>query len=195
MEEKLKELKVEVDKIGKMNAALELAYWDMQTKMPRKAIEQRAGVVEFLSGELFKLTTSDKMGEILEYFKENTEELSDMDKGIVNHSKKRYEQTKKIPEEMYKEFILSSAMSQGAWEEAKEKKDFEIFKPHLEKMVEFQKRFADYYGYKEKRYDALLDQYEDGLTVRELDKVFEELKIGILELLHKIKDSGKIVDN
>ncbi|MGL5417328.1 MAG: carboxypeptidase M32 [Clostridium sp.] len=195
MKEKINELKVEVDKIGKMNAALEIAYWDMQTKMPKKAIEQRAGVVEFLSGELFKLTTSDKIGGILEYFKENTEELSDMDKGIVRLSKKRYEQTKKIPEEMYKEFILASAISQGAWEEAKEKKDFEIFKPHLEKMVEFQKRFADYYGYKDERYDALLDQYEDGLTVKELDGVFKELKSGILELLNKIKESGKIVDN
>lgn len=194
MEEKLKELKLELDKIGKMNSALELIYWDMQTKMPKKAIEQRSGIIEHISGEIFNMTTSDKMGEILEYFSGNIEELSDKDQAIIKYAKKNYEQTKRIPDKRYREFIVASAISEGAWEEAKEKKDFEIFKPHLKKMIDFQREFAEYYGYKEEKYDALLDRYEEGLTVNELDRVFSELKDGIFKILKKIERSGKIVN-
>ena len=192
-EEKLKELKQYVASIGKMNKALEIIYWDMQTKMPKKAIKQRSEIIEHMSGEIFKMTTSDKLGELLNYFAGNTEGLSDVDKAIIKNIEKEYNETKKIPEDRYREFIVASTLSQGAWEEAKEKNDFEIFKPHLKKMIDFQREFVDYWGYEDNKYDTLLDKYEEGLTVKKLDKLFGELKEGIIKILEKINNSEKTV--
>lgn len=193
-EAKLRELKSYIESISKMNSALELIYWDMQTKMPKKAIEQRSGIIEHLSGEIFRMTTSDRMGELLDYFVCNVEGLSDKDKAIIKHARKEYDETKKIPEERYREFVIAQALSEGAWEEAKEKKDFEIFKPHLKKMIDFQREFVEYWGYKDNKYDTLLDKYEEGLTVKKLDKTFDELKNGIIKILNKIEKSGKQVN-
>ncbi|MGL5868953.1 carboxypeptidase M32 [Clostridium chrysemydis] len=193
-EEKLKELKKYIESIAVTNRALEVVYWDMQTKMPKKAIEQRAEIVEHLSGESFKMTTSDKMFELLNYFAGNNEDLSEIDKAMIKLYRKEYEETNKIPETRYREFTIASTLSQGAWEEAREKNDFEIFKPHLKNMVEFQKEFIRYWGFEKNPYDTLLDKYEEGMTVEKLDKIFKELKDGILDILDKIKKSNKKID-
>ena len=192
-ENKLNELKRYIEDISKMNSALEIIYWDTQTKMPKKAIEQRSGIIEYLSGEIFKMTTSDKMGELLDYFKD-TDGLLEVDKLIVKHARKDYDETKKIPEDRYREYVVAQALSENAWEEAKEQKNFEIFKPHLKKMIDFQREFVEYWGYKDNKYDTLLDKYEEGLTVRKLDKIFSELKDGIIEILNKVQNSNKKVD-
>lgn len=193
-EEKLNELKSHILNISKMNSALELIYWDMQTKMPKKAIEQRSSIIEYLSGEVFKMTTSDELGKILDYFVGNIEGLSESDKAIIKYAKKEYDETKKIPEDRYREFVVAQALSESAWEEAKEKKDFEIFKPHLKKMIDFQREFVEYWGYKDNKYDTLLDKYEEGLTVKKLDKIFDELKNGIIKILDKIEKSNKKIN-
>lgn len=193
-EEKLKELKNYISSIQKMTGALEIVYWDMQTKMPRKAIEQRSGIIEHLSGEIFKMTTSDKMGEYVNYFKGNVEGLSNVNKAIIKNISKEYNETKKIPEDRYRKFVVAQALSEGAWEEAKEKQDFEIFKPHLKTIIDFQREFVEYLGYEDNKYDTLLNKYEEGLTVEKLDKVFNDLKDGIIDILKKIEESGKVVN-
>lgn len=38
--------------------------------------------------------------------------------------------------------------------------------PYLEKIVDYKRRFADIYGYEDHPYDALLDEFEPGLTVK-----------------------------
>lgn len=192
-EEKLKELKDYIAGIANMNRALEIIYWDMQTKMPKKAVEQRSEIVEHLSGEIFKMTTSDKMRELLNYFAGNNEDLLEVEKAMIKQARKDYEDTKKIPESRYREFVVASTLSQIAWEEAKEKGDFDIFKPHLKNMIDFQREFVNYWGYDKNKYDTLLNRYEEGMTVEKLDKIFGELKDGIIDILNKIENSGKVV--
>ncbi len=241
MEEKLNILREELEKIGKLNSSLALISWDMQTKMPKKAIEQRSAIIEYLAGEMFLLKTSDKMGKITEELLNNKDSMDDVQRAIVKLARKEYDETKKIPEQRYREFIIAAAISGNAWHEAKVNKDFEIFKPHLKKMIDydetkkipeqryrefiiaaaisgnawheakvnkdfeifkphlkkmidFKREFVEYLGYDNNKYDTLLNQFEEGLTVEKLDKIFEEMKIGILELLEKIKKSNKKVN-
>ena len=119
--------------------------------------------------------------------------LNDLDRAIIKNLKKNYNQIKNIPEDKYREFMMAAPISGAAWEEAKEKNDFSIYEPHLEKMVQFSREFAEYYGYKDNKYDALLNIYEPGMTVKKLDKIFGELRDGILEILEYIKKSNKII--
>lgn len=74
-------------------------------------------------------------------------------------------------------------------EEAKAKSDFELFRPYLEKLVEMNKRFIGYWGYKGNKYNTLLDMYEPGVTVDILDRVFSELREKIVPLVKAISES------
>ena len=77
-----------------------------------------------------------------------------------------------------------------AWRMAREKSDFMMYKPHLEKMIEIKKQIAEKIGYEKHPYDALLDSFEEELTVDELDNVFGALTPRLQKILKKLVDLG-----
>ena len=77
-----------------------------------------------------------------------------------------------------------------AWREAREKSVFRMYEPHLKKMIEIKKQIAEKIGYEKHPYDALLDTFEEELTVDDLDKVFGALTPRIQKILKKLVDSG-----
>ncbi|MBE6072469.1 MAG: carboxypeptidase M32 [Clostridium butyricum] len=192
--EKLQEVKEYIKNIDKLEYAYNLVSYDNMIFMPKKALEQRSEVLGYLSTEIFKLRTSYKVKEFITYFNPLMEKLSDIDRAMIKNMKKNYEQVKNIPREEYKEFMMLAPISEAAWEEAKEKNDFYIYEPYLQKMVEFSRNFAEYYGYEDNKYDALLNIYEPGMTVKKLDKIFSELRDGIIEILKYIENSNKKIN-
>ncbi|MGL5087454.1 MAG: carboxypeptidase M32 [Clostridium sp.] len=191
IESKIEEVKSHIGEIENINKAIGLLYWDMKTYMPKKSLDSKSGVLEYLSELEFKLTTGDKVGEFINFFEDKMNELELVNRVMIETLKRNYDETKKIPKEKYLEYVGVSAKSEAAWEEAKKKCDFNIFKPHLEKVVKYKKEFIEYWGYKDNKYDTLLDKYERGITVEKLDIIFGELRDGIVELLNKIKGSNK----
>lgn len=178
--------------ISKYNTAAALLQWDFETHMPKKAAEKRADVIGEISGKAFEMSVSDEIGKLLEDAQK--EELNEVERAIVKVGKKEYDKFKKIPSDLFKELNISASKAQAAWEEAKTKNDFNIFKPHLEKVVDLTKKVADHLGYEENRYDALLDLYEPGLKTSELKKVIEPLREFLVNYLNKL-DNGKKPDN
>lgn len=191
---KLEKVKEHYEKVEELTKLLVLADWDLRIIMPKKALDSRANTISFISGELFKLATSNEVASFIAYFEPLMDELSVRDRAMIRKMKREYDQISKIPEDRYKEFSRLSILSERAWEEAKEKSDFSIFKPHLEKIVDMKREFAEYYGYEDNKYDALLNEYEEGLTVKKLDLVFGELKEAIINLLDYINSSNNKVD-
>jgi carboxypeptidase Taq len=181
----LKELMKEREYLGSISSAL---YWDLAVKAPEKSVEYRSEMLGYVSAQMHRLETSEKMKELVDFF-EGEVELSEIDKAMVRECKREYEKNVKIPEEKVKEFQIISAKSEAAWEEAKENSDFNIFKPHLEKVVGMCKEFIDYRGYEGNKYNTLLGDYERGITVEKLDSIFGELRDAIVDLLNKIRNS------
>lgn len=192
-ENKLQEFKEYLKSIEYLSHACAVLGWDMRVGIPKKGVAYRSDALGYLAGEIYKLQTSDKMKEYIDYFT-SIEELDDVTYAMVQNVKKQYDRVKKIPEDRFREYVVLTNNAQTVWEEAKEKSDFAMFKPYLEKIFDFTKEFANYYGYEGNIYNALLDDYEPGLTVENLDKVFSEVRDAIVELLNKIKNSKVKVD-
>lgn len=185
---KLEEFKEYLTKIEYLNSATSVLSWDMMVNIPKKGKPYRSEVLGYLSSESYKLQTSDEMKAFIDYFI-SRENLDDITKGMIDNAKKNFDQTKKIPEDRYREYVILASNSFAYWEEAREKSDFSIFKPYLEKIIKFNEEFLEYWGYEGNKYNTLLDHYEPGITVEKLDKVFEELKSAIVCLLNKVKSS------
>lgn len=167
--------------------AIKLIAWDLRTKAPKKSVKRRSETLAMLSEKTHVLRTSDQMKHFID-------ELKGSDNEVIRRSielvEKDYNQTKKIPIKEYKEFVQLTSEAEAVWAEAKEKSDFASFQPYLEKIVNFNIRFADYWGYKENKYDALLDNYEPGVTVKVLDDVFPKLRSHLTELIEKVNASN-----
>ncbi|CAH2715580.1 Carboxypeptidase 1 [Neobacillus rhizosphaerae] len=176
-----------VKKMSAYNEALGLVYWDLRTGAPKQGVDQRSEVIGMLSSEVFKMSTSEEMAAYIANL--SKQELPETTRKILEECKKEYDRNKKIPAEEYKEFVILQSRAENVWEEAKEKADFALFSPYLEKLVAMTKQFVSYWGYEENKYNVLLDMYEPGMTIEVLDGVFDKLKDKIIPLVKKIADS------
>lgn len=181
-----------VKKISAYKEALALIYWDLRTGAPKKGINQRTEVIGVLSSEVFNLSTSKEMEQYIKELSgpEAQKNLSSTTIKLIEEVKKEYDRNKKIPADEYKEYVMLQSKAESVWEEAKEKADFSLFEPYLEKLVEFTKKFIDYWGYEGNKYNTLLDMYEPGITVEILDTVFSELREKIVPLVQKISQAN-----
>ena len=180
-----------IKRIRYYNDAIAVLNWDLNTGAPRKGVFQRAEVIGMLSAEAFKLSTSDEMGDYLTYFDETdvSSKLDAITKATVRECRKEYDKYKKIPEKMYKEYVILTSEAESLWKDAKKDNDFELFKPYLESIVDYNLQFIELWGYKGNKYNTLLDLYEPGMTVEKLDAIFSELRSRIVPLVAKIKES------
>ena len=172
-----------------LNHAISLMGWDFETYMPTSGTEER-GMADSQLHILHKnlLLNKDFVG-LVESAKK-LDGLSDLEKGIVRVLNREITKQIKIPNELTQAESLERIWGNMAWREARQKSDFMMYAPHLKKMIEIKKQIADKIGYEKHPYDALLDSFEEDLTVDDLDKVFGELTPRIQKILKKLVDLG-----
>ena len=176
--------------IGKLESALSLLHWDQRTNLPRKGNAARSEVIGKLTKMVFGLSVSDKLGEYLDNL-QGRDDLSEVERASVRVVGKAYRRHKAIPPAFYEEYAVAASRSETAWEEAKEKSDFGLFKPHLARMVEYARKFAEYYGYVDSPYDALIEEFEPGMTSAELKTIIEPLRDELVPFIKRLMEEGK----
>ena len=190
-------LKVYLDKAQAFNTALSLLYWDNATLAPKEAIQNTAKMIGILSAESFGIIINDEVRELLETLesKDEFETLSDIEKSIVKHLRKSYDQLEKIPPKEYQEYTELLALADSIWQSAKENKDFNEFAPTLKSIVEYSRKFASYRRKdNEDLYDILLQDYEECFNRNSLDKFFDSIKEEIVPLLKKVVAKNHTID-
>ncbi len=191
MSKKSEELQAYLKEISLYDHVVELLYWDMETSVPKLGQAAHVEAMTKFSTDSFTMSTSEKMGALLDALAEpeEYEALDDMWKFIVTRMKRDYDKNKRIPVELYEAFTRERAESGNAWREAKNASDFAMFAPHLKKMIERTREITAYTDPGKEVYDALLDQYEEGMDSASIDKLFEELKAELVPLVDKILEA------
>ena len=106
-----------------------------------------------------------------------------------------YDKETKVSMKWVGEFARVTTIAQGVWEEAKHKNDFKLFQPHLEKIVELRKEYAEFFKPYDHVYDPLLDDFEPGLKTKEVKEIFGKLRPQQVELLKAIAAKPEIDDS
>ena len=186
-EELLERLK-DIDLVNQIGGLLG---WDQEVLMPPKAAKLRAEQLSWVSKTGHEKLTHPRIGELLNIL-EQEENLNEIQKGNVRLTRDSYNKATKLPTEFVAEMAKHKSKSQITWTEARAKNDFSLFRDDLVKMVEMSRKKADYLGFQEVRYDALLDLYESGLTVSKVDPLFAELRNNVAPLVKKVIENGKM---
>ncbi len=189
MSDTLSLYKKHLREIGKLNSSLSLLHWDQRTHLPEKGHSARAEVIGKLSKMIFELSISDELGRYLEELEER-DDLSERDRASVRVVGREYRRYRAIPPDLFEEFSIARAESETAWEKARAASDFASFLPHLEKMVDYSRRFAEYFGYSENPYDALIEEYEPGMTTAQLREIIAPLKDKLAPFIKHLVDEG-----
>ena len=86
-----------------------------------------------------------------------------------------------------------STVAQSVWEKAKNKSDFGLFRPHLEKLVEMRRQYADFFKPWDHVYDPLLDDFEPGMKTAEVQAIFNALRpkqVELIKAISQVKTGG-----
>lgn len=194
--DKLKSFRSYVRKMKSYGEALDVMYWDLRTGAPKKGVEVRSEAIGELSAEMFKMSVSDEMGRYIDELTEPGifEQLDELNRKLVEECKKEYDRSKKIPTDKYQAYVVLTSQAESVWEEAKEKSDFAMFQPYLEKIVAANLEFIKLWGYEGHKYNTLLDMYEPGMTVEKLDPLFAGLREKLVPLVSEIQKSKNVPD-
>jgi carboxypeptidase Taq len=195
--DKLIEKSKQVILVQSINAIVE---WDMETKMPPKAVNLRSQQMGMLGQLDHKMSTDREIGKLIEKIRRhpNFDSLSEIEKRNVHLIKKNYDEKTKLPEDLVVAMATQAAVAVNVWKRAKAAKDFAMFKPDLEKLVELKRKSAEILmkvkGTKTP-YDALIDMHEPSMTSEMITRLFDELRIGLVSITKKCVNSPKKPDN
>lgn len=184
-----------VEQIRAYNHAMGVMSLDASTAAPKLSAEGRGKTLAVLSQVRYQLMANPENGELLTYLESHAAELNPVQNRAVQLFRRDYDQLLRIPMAEYIDYVVLLNDSSANWEEAKNKSDFSIFQPYLEKIVGYNRKFAAYYDSEKAPYDALLNEYERGLTMEQLDKFFGALKAALVPLISKVGAAPQIDDS
>jgi carboxypeptidase Taq len=175
--------------MAKLGSAISLLGWDQHTHMPPKASDFRAQVIGKLTKLQFELLVGEALSGYLSELRQ-APDLSPTERGSVRRVGKNHDRNKAIPASLIEAQSIAQSEAQSAWVKARKASDFAVFLPHLKKMVEFARKFAEYYGYEEHPYDALMEDYEPGMTCKKLRQIIDPLREALVPFLKRLVDEG-----
>jgi carboxypeptidase Taq len=173
--------------------------WDMETKMPPRGIGLRSQQLALLSQMEHRMITDPEIGTLLEEVEKHPdyEALDELRRRNVYLIRKQYDEQTKLPEALVVETARQQAISIDAWKKAKLAKDFPMFRPELEKLLELKKQAAEILMKVKNTatpYDALVDIYEPKMSSELIGRVFDELRSGLISILGKCLASRRQPD-
>jgi carboxypeptidase Taq len=177
-----------------------LLEWDQETYMPKKGKEIRAEQLALMASLSHQERTSKN-------YEQTLKKLIDLDSGeildknlpthlqaSIREWRRDFLKATSLPNVFVQEFARLASESTAAWAEARKQNRFSDFAPYLEKIIEQSRIKAEYLGYKDHPYDALIDCFEPNVTTAEIETLFSNLKKKITTLLHAILSSKQVDD-
>lgn len=194
--EAYRELEGYLEQAMAFQTALILLEWDNETLAPEAAGGNTARVQGTLSAAYQKALTEPKAAELIGRCQDEIQKDGDgqayteAQRAVVREAAEELRQLSCIPPEEYRAYQELVSESARIWAKARAQGDFEAFAPTLKKIVDYQKKFAGYRARNgQKLYDVMLDTYEKGFGMKELDEFFGILKAELVPFLRKVMES------
>ena len=186
MNKKYDELIKYVKQTEALSHASGLIAWDQETMMPKGSVLQRADCLASLESEIHKRKSnkiiSDLLGEV------NTTNLNQEQNSNIYHIERSFLRASKIPNDLATEIAKICSLSQMSWVEANKTKNTNDFLGYFREVINLKRQEAQIISKSNNVYDALIDDFEPGMTSNKLDIIFKNLRPNLINLRQKIKE-------
>jgi carboxypeptidase Taq len=109
-----------------------------------------------------------------------------VDAAKLRHIRRDYDRATKLPESLAAELARTTSIAHGVWAEARANDDVAAFLPMLEKVVDLRRQEAACLANGGDLYDALVDDYEPGMTGAEIAAMFDRMRPRLVALREAI---------
>jgi carboxypeptidase Taq len=171
-------------------SCVDVLEWDEETCLPRAGVAHRSEQLAMLAGLLHDRTIDPRVDELLAAL-EGSDLVADPESPEavnVRELRRAYDRERRLPRRLVEECARVTALAQQAWADAREGSEFGRFRPWLERQLGLAREEADAVGYPDTRYDALLEDYEPGVTTAQVATLFATLRQELVPLVQAMAD-------
>jgi carboxypeptidase Taq len=186
-------LLVELREMAVLGSVGSTLRWDQEVMLPPAAAALRGEQIAILSTLHHGRRTSARLGELIAACEADAGLMADADAAAnLRNLRRDYDRATRLPTELVRELAEVSTLSLLRWREARAAGDFSAFAPWLERVVGLNRDTAEALGAPPggELYDALLENFEPGMRAAELDRVFGELRAGLVPLIAELRENG-----
>ena len=177
----LEQLRNRLAELVDLDAVEMLLGWDQLVMMPAEGAPGRAEQLGTLARLTHERATAAEIGEWLDELDgkpaaDHSTRLDELGRDIVRIARRDWERARRVPEDLAAELSRASAAGQESWQRARAEDDFPAFAPALQRNVELARERAQcLVEERQSLYEALLGDYDYGLRVADLQRVFDAL--------------------
>lgn len=178
-----------------LHSAADALEWDERTGMPIAAGEYRAEQVSTIRATVHRLRTDAEYGDNLQRLSEQMdgEDPHGETGATVRELLRDWQRDRKLPTDLVERISVATVRGQQSWDAARKADDYSMFRDTLGTVValkqEAGQRLAE--GTEQSAYEALLDEYEPGASVEQLEVMFEEVRKPLVDLIAAIGQSSE----
>ncbi|HSG14354.1 MAG TPA: carboxypeptidase M32 [Gaiellaceae bacterium] len=178
MDADLRTLKERLAEISDLYRSLGVLGWDQKVTMPTGGHPARAEAMATLGRIAHERFVDEEVGRLLERLRplEETLDYDSDDASLIRVVRHDWEKQSRVPTELRAEMIRAGALGNQVWIEAREKSDFSMFLPALERNLELRRRYVECFEWSDSPYTALLDDYEPFMETTEVAEVFGTIR-------------------
>ncbi|WP_072715181.1 carboxypeptidase M32 [Rhodothermus profundi] len=175
-------------RIADVRAAAALLEWDQETYMPSGATGVRAEQLSTLHRLAHEWFISEETGVLLEAAAAAVSGWppDDLAVRLVAVVREDYDRARRLPPELVAALARTETEAREAWKQARQENNYMLFAPYLEQLLNLNREKAEALGYEAHPYDALLEQYEPGMTTADVQRLFEQLRAHLVPLVQEL---------
>ena len=156
--------------------------WDQETVMPEGAAGQRAAEIGALEAVLHARRTDPRVGEWL---------AAAVAPDAVGAAQLRqigrmHARTMKVPARLAEEIATTMSLAQGVWAECRSREDVAGFLPTFRRVVDLKREEAAALAVGGDPYDALVDDFETGMTGADIAAMFDAMRPRLVALRERV---------
>ncbi|MEI4234029.1 carboxypeptidase M32 [Roseovarius sp. D22-M7] len=160
--------------------------WDQETMMPRGAADQRSEESGAMQAVLHARRTEARRGDLLAAAE--AEETDAVAVAQLRHIRRDFDRAARVPADLAVALARLTCRAQGQWAEARAADDYAAFAPVLAEVVRLKREEAAAVSQDGDLYDALIDDFEPGMTAAKLDTLFAEMRPRLVDLRARALD-------
>lgn len=160
--------------------------WDEQVNLPPESADFRAEQMATIAGLEHAAASDPQIGDALVELEGAIAGLESDQQIVVREARRDYDRVTKLPAEFVEEKARHSSAAYHAWTQARTTREFSPYAPFIEKHLELAKREAEYQGWGDRPYDYAIDLHDPGFSAEVIDRLFAELKVGLVPLVRRI---------
>jgi carboxypeptidase Taq len=172
----------------RLNHLLAIAGWDRAAMMPTKGNRARADAIAEMDALLHRLRVDPALRGLLE--RADGEALDATERANLREMRRDWSSANAVPEALVEAKSLATSRCEHDWQTQRPANDWKGFLANFRdvlRLVREEARYrADHSGLAP--YDAMLDQYEPGMTAVEVDRLFGELQGWLPDLVRRVRE-------